>query len=67
MSKQYTLDKTTFKAMSAEEASNDQYHWSGKSLSERLEASYYLNSIAYDFDRDHPPVMDKSAFELIRR
>ena len=67
MSKQYKLDKTAFKGMKAEEAKNDQYHWSSKSLSERLQASYYLNSIAYDFDRDHPPVMNKSVFELIKR
>lgn len=34
--------------------------WLSQTPNERLKASFYLNSVAYNFDIDNPPRMDKS-------
>lgn len=34
--------------------------WLSQTPKQRLEASYYLNSVAYNFDINNPPRMDKS-------
>lgn len=34
---------------------------------ERLAISFYLNSIAYNFDRNNPPKMDKTFFTKRKR
>lgn len=41
------------------EASNNFKYWTSKTRKERLEAAYYLNSVAYNFPIDDPPRMDK--------
>lgn len=62
--KKYRLDKTAFQAMSVEEADDymrdyRQYHWK-----ERLQVSFFLTSLAYGFDVNDPPKMNKSIFTL---
>ena len=58
----YRLDKTAFQAMTAEEADNYQSDYKNYSVYERLKISLYLTSIAYDFDFNHPPKIDKTVF-----
>lgn len=64
--KKYRLDKTAFKAMTADEADDymrdyRQYNWK-----ERLRISFYLTSLAYKFDLDNPPKMDKTIFSTTK-
>ncbi|MBY0476105.1 MAG: hypothetical protein K2Q24_00520 [Chitinophagaceae bacterium] len=61
-SKKYRLDKTAFQAMSVEEADDYMRDYSNYSWKERLKVSHYLTSLAYGFDADHPPKMDKTIF-----
>lgn len=61
------LDKSAFKKQSYQEASNNFKYWTSKSRKERLEAAYYLNSVAYNFPIDDPPRMDKSIFKARKR
>ena len=63
----YRLDKNTFKHQTLEEASHQLAYWEKKDHSERLRAAHYLNSIAYQFDVDSPPKMDKTAFAIHNR
>lgn len=38
--------------------------WQLSTVKERLEASFYLNSIVYNFDINNPPRMDKTVFSM---
>lgn len=51
----YRLDRSAFKRQSAEEAANQYGYWQEKSPEERLRASFYLISIAWNFSMDDPP------------
>jgi hypothetical protein len=62
--KPYKLDRSAFKMQTAAEAANNYNYWKTKSPEERLKAAFYLNSIAYNFDIDNPPRMDKSLFQV---
>lgn len=64
MSTLYKLDRTAFKAMTAEEADQYQRDYSKETLEERLEIALYLTSIAYNFDMKNPPEMDKTLFSV---
>jgi hypothetical protein len=62
--KKYKLDKTAFQAMTVEEADDymrdyRNYHWK-----ERLKISFFLTSLAYGFDVNNPPQMDKTIFNV---
>ena len=61
------LDKSAFKKQSYNEASNNFKYWTSKSRKERLEAAYYLNSVAYNFPIDDPSRMDKSTSKARKR
>jgi hypothetical protein len=63
----YKLDRNSFKKQSFEEASNHGYSYKNMSVSERLSVSFYLNSVAYNFDINYPPKMDKTVFKLQKR
>ncbi len=58
----YKFDKTAFQAMTFEEADNYQRDYSNYTVKQWLEIALYLTSIAYDFDIDNPPKMDKTIF-----
>ena len=60
--KPYKLDRTAFKAQTAEEASHQYGYWKTKTLAERLRAAFYLNSVAYNFDINNPPRLDRNFF-----
>lgn len=62
--KKYRLDKTAFKLQTVEEADEAMRDYSGHTPRERLEIAWYLTSIAYKFDMDHPPRMDKTVFSM---
>ena len=57
---QYRLDKTTFQAMSFNEADNHYGYWKSKSLKERWDAGAYLSMQMYGCDK-HTPI-DKTVF-----
>ena len=38
--------------------------WQSSTVNERLEASFYLNSIVYNFDINNPPRMDRTVFSM---
>ncbi len=62
MSSLYKLDRSAFQAMTAVEADEYQRDYSNESVERRLEIAFYLTSIAYNFDIDNPPRMDKTVF-----
>ncbi len=41
---------------------NQNAYWNDKSFTERLEAAYYLISVAFDFDPSTPPKVDRTKF-----
>jgi len=59
---EYRLDRTAFKAMTAQEADDYQRNYHNYTFLKRLEIALYLTSIAYNFDIDNPPKMDKNLF-----
>ncbi len=61
------MDKTVFSVYKKEEEPNDFLFWQGKSISERLRAAAYLNSVAYNYDINNPPRMDKTVFSIVKR
>ncbi|MEM6963317.1 MAG: hypothetical protein AAF573_01040 [Bacteroidota bacterium] len=62
--KPYRLDRTKFKMQSFREADMQHAYWQNKSPTERLQAAFYLISVAYDFDINHPPKMDRNVFGM---
>lgn len=63
-SKKYRMDKTAFKVQTFEEADDVMRDYSSYSMQERLRIYWYLTSIAYKFDLDNPPRMDKTVFRI---
>ena len=62
--KKYRLDRTQFKMQSFEEADMQYDFWKKQSTVERLRAAYYLISVAFDFDIDKPPRMNRTIFSM---
>ena len=62
--KKYRMDKTAFKVQTFEEADDVMRDYSSYSMQERLRIYWYLTSIAYKFDLDNPPRMDKTVFRI---
>lgn len=57
----FKLDRTAFSKQShLEEDSSKTFRHLG--YKERLEIAFYLNSVAFNFDRNNPPKMDKTYF-----
>ena len=63
----YKLDRTAFKAQTVEEASNHADYYKSLSCLERLKIAAYLNSVAFNYDINHPPKMDKTLFKARSR
>ena len=59
----YRLDKTSFQAMTVQEADDYQRDYRIYSVEKRLEIALYLTSMAYQFDFHNPPRMDKTMFQ----
>jgi len=58
----YKFDRTAFQGMTVEEADNYQRDYRNYSVIQRLEIALYVTSIAYNFDINNPPRMDKTLF-----
>lgn len=61
------MDKTVFDMHKKEFEPTDYLFWQSKTIKERLEAAAYLNSIAYNYDINNPPKMDKTIFTIFKR
>ena len=57
----FRLDRTAFHA--GTHAETEAYHRAQQpeTLAERLRAAMYLNSVAFNFDINHPPRMNRTA------
>ncbi len=62
--KKYRMDKTAFKIQTFEEADDAMRNYTNHSIKERLEIAWYLTSVAYKFDINNPPRMDKTVFSM---
>ncbi len=67
MAKEYRLDRSSFKINTFKEAANQYEYWSQKPLEELLKASWYLTSVAYSFDLENEPRLDRSLFSMKKR
>jgi len=64
----YPLNRTAFKAHTAEEASKqDAGYYKKISWQERLRIANYLNSVAYNYPENDPPKLDRTAFKIRSR
>jgi len=63
----YKLDRTAFKAQTAEEAADHSIYYKNLSWKQRVQISAYLNSMAFNYPLNHPPRMDKTKFEVKSR
>jgi len=62
----FRLDRTKFKMQTFKEASHQLEYWKTKTVEERLRAAFYLMSVAYDFDIENPPRLDRTAFSMCK-
>lgn len=67
MNPYYKLDRSVFHRMTAEEADIYQRDYSQESVEERMRVALYLISIAYDFDLNNPPRIDKTVFSASKQ
>lgn len=58
----FRLDRTTSKAQTMKEAANHSAEYKKLSWQNRLKVATYLNSVAYNFDLNNPPRMDRTKF-----
>lgn len=59
------LDRTAFRAGSfAEAEAYYRTYWHAATPTERLRAAHYLISIAYGFDLQAPPRLDRTVFRI---
>jgi len=58
----FRLDRTAFKAQNKQEAANHVSEYKKLSWQDRLKVAAYLNSVAYNFDLNNPPRMDRTKF-----
>lgn len=59
----YRLDRTAFKAQTAEDAAKHVSYYARLSWQERLTISAYLISVAYDYPLSNPPKLDRTKFQ----
>jgi hypothetical protein len=60
---EFRLDRSAFRAQTAEQAANHTSYYQQITWQERLEIAAYLTSVAYNYDINNPPRMDKSRFQ----
>ena len=58
----FRLDRTAFKAHTRKEAASHAEIYKNLSWQDRLKIAAYLNSVAYNFDLNNPPRMDRTKF-----
>jgi len=64
---EYKLDRTSFKAHTVNEAANHKQYYSSLSWQERLKITAYLNSVAFNYDINNPPKLDRTIFSVRSR
>lgn len=65
--RKYKLDRTAFQARNASEQVNYGKEHRKLTWQERMRIHQYLNSVAYGYDLDNPPRMDKTFFQIKKR
>ena len=60
----FKLDRNAFKGQTQQEAANYAAIYKKLSWQERLKIAGYLNSVAYNFDVNNPPRMDRTKFSV---
>ncbi|MEO8087985.1 MAG: hypothetical protein ABI763_14265 [Bacteroidota bacterium] len=60
----FKLDRTAFSMHSLEVNEPAINYWKDKTIDERLAATFYLNSVAYNFDLNNPPRLDRTVFSM---
>lgn len=65
--KKFKLDRTAFQARNADEEINYGKIYQDLTWQQRMQIHRYLNSIAYGYDMDDPPRMDKTVFSVRSR
>jgi hypothetical protein len=63
----FKLDRTAFKAHTSKEAANHAGAYKNLSWQERLKIAAYLISVAYNFDFNNPPRIDRTKFSAKSR
>ncbi len=65
---EFRLDRTAFFVGTHEEVEDkDRQEDYSMTHIERLKSAFYLNSVAYNFDINNPPKLDRTHFEIFRR
>jgi hypothetical protein len=59
---EFKLDRTAFKAQTAKEASFNSSYYRAMDWKNRLSVATYLISVAYKFDINNPPKLDRTKF-----
>ncbi len=60
----YKLDRSAFSMGSSNVSEPAIRYWKTQTLEQRLSASFYLNSVAYNFDLSNPPRLDRTIFTM---
>ncbi len=60
MKSEFRLDRTSFRAMTMEEADKAMTDYTDCTWQERFKIANYLNSVAYNYPLNNPPKMDKT-------
>ena len=58
----YRLNRKAFKAQSLKEAADHVSIYKKMTWQERLKVAAYLNSVAYNYDLNNPPRLDRTKF-----
>lgn len=61
------IDKTVFGMYKKVEEPNYFKYWQTKTVKERLLAVAYLNSVAFNYDINNPPKVDRTVFSIEKR
>jgi hypothetical protein len=64
---EFRLDRTAFKAQTADEAADHSQYYQSLTWQERMKIANYLNSIAYNYPENEPPRLDRTAFSMRSR
>lgn len=58
----HELNRNAFRAQTFAEASDQRVYYQNMSWKERLEIAAYLNSVAYNYDLNDPPRLERTLF-----
>lgn len=63
MGDEFRLNRSVSKAQTAQEAADHSSYYKETSWEDRLKIAAYLNSVAYNYDINTPPRMDRTVFK----